>query len=842
MIAWVVTVLLGLVALYLLMRGRRWASFKCSTFVRLGQLCEWRANFEGARRYYQDALRESKDFFGVSDHRNAPIRCRLSKILMYTDQYARASEHLMEAISELRSGGREDSKDFAVCLAQFVMAQSRLCDDPAEQHELEKIAKEAAEKLLPFGKVVSSERASVWTALGSLYSSTGRKEDAIAALEKSLQIYRTDLAMRDPHVLVTLNNLALIYMQSERYEEAEGLLQESLDMVAELCGNPSAMVAQALLKLASCSAKAGKFEDAERRIKDAEQMSENLSGPTSEEYIYCISTFGMILTGQSSQEKQTLGLEKLRKAAELAQSQLPENSPMRMHVIRDYAEVAMHCGDREGAEGILEAELMSRRGQLESPSNGSVSNSSSDTAATETERAPLLRANSVKTATRDQLSMLERLAFIDLEKEQFDKAQAEMLEARNLALERFGDESEEYFRFSNLYARILGQDPSQIPDALEIIHATLQSIEKLDSPDTCKFLDLSIFSLSILSQLYEQRGEAIQQLRTQEQILKRIREREVRRPVIEEGGGHMSLTREENRTEEIANLHVLGLLFQRQGDKDGACSCFQDAKALADTMPEDSPKKAHIQAICTMVLCNFFEEVGRGDAEGCIQLLEECLALFSVTIGKAHEDYAFAVELLARCWRNRGELEKCRILLNEALQVRHQVFVDQGAPVEDVEGDPIPLRPEYASVLMNSAEAALQCKLLDVAEKRFLQARRLFEQLFPMMKDQAPLEAMDESSALVRKTANHPSRIEAINCLVRLSAVYMQRIQTADKVQEAAALKAQALALLSKALQVTSIMVKVDESLELKSDLVDTVEELRKKVADLEGTPLSPSP
>ena len=60
------------------------------------------------------------------------------------------------------------------------------------------------------------------------------------------------------------------------------------------------------------------------------------------------------------------------------------------------------------------------------------------------------------------------------------------------------------------------------------------------------------------------------------------------------------------------------------------------------------------------------------------------LALFSVTIGKAHEDYAFAVELLARCWRNRGELEKCRILLNEALQVRHQVFVDQGAPVEDV--------------------------------------------------------------------------------------------------------------------------------------------------------------
>ena len=145
---------------------------------------------------------------------------------------------------------------------------------------------------------------------------------------------------------------------------------------------------------------------------------------------------------------------------------------------------------------------------------------------------------------------------------------------------------------------------------------------------------------------------------------------------------------------------------------------------------------------------------------------------------------------------------------------------------------------------------------------------------------------MDESSALVRKTANHPSRIEAINCLVRLSAVYMQRIQTADKVQEAAALKAQAvrpilgtyscyvasgtfgvtrlsswtvflcvvadvvkqfcawvqLALLSKALQVTSIMVKVDESLELKSDLVDTVEELRKKVADLEGTPLSPSP
>ena len=61
------------------------------------------------------------------------------------------------------------------------------------------------------------------------------------------------------------------------------------------------------------------------------------------------------------------------------------------------AEVAMHCGDRKGAEGILEAELMSRRGQLESPSNGSVSNSSSDTAATETERAPLLRANSVKT-------------------------------------------------------------------------------------------------------------------------------------------------------------------------------------------------------------------------------------------------------------------------------------------------------------------------------------------------------------------------------------------------------------------------------------------------------------
>ena len=114
--------------------------------------------------------------------------------------------------------------------------------------------------------------------IARFYESQGAYEQALPWGENCLSATRKRLGEEHPHVVTSLNNLALLYDEQGRYSEAEPLYLKALEIIKKLPGEEHPLVATSLNNLANLYDHQGRYEAAEPLYQQALKIYEKTLG------------------------------------------------------------------------------------------------------------------------------------------------------------------------------------------------------------------------------------------------------------------------------------------------------------------------------------------------------------------------------------------------------------------------------------------------------------------------------------------------------------------------------------------------------------------------------------
>jgi serine/threonine protein kinase/Tfp pilus assembly protein PilF len=121
--------------------------------------------------------------------------------------------------------------------------------------------------------------AELWSLLGELYEDQEKRDDAIDAYERALEIRELEMAGQDDRALAdSLYDLGLINFEEMRFAEAEVYLDQAADLYRQLFG-ASQRMADTLKYLASAEEEIGQTEDAERHLREAYDVWATIETP-----------------------------------------------------------------------------------------------------------------------------------------------------------------------------------------------------------------------------------------------------------------------------------------------------------------------------------------------------------------------------------------------------------------------------------------------------------------------------------------------------------------------------------------------------------------------------------
>ncbi|MBF0134486.1 MAG: tetratricopeptide repeat protein [Magnetococcales bacterium] len=140
---------------------------------------------------------------------------------------------------------------------------------------------------------------------------TGRRDVALSMLKKSMRIFTSGLGEKAPQMVHVLNNLARSHMQIGAYSEALAVLEKALDIAAHslLSHYPEVLLVKELL--AETYQHLGNLDDAERLFLEVVASKETLHGPQDPGILPALNALGRFYLKQGFLEKSLALYERI---------------------------------------------------------------------------------------------------------------------------------------------------------------------------------------------------------------------------------------------------------------------------------------------------------------------------------------------------------------------------------------------------------------------------------------------------------------------------------------------------------------------------------------------------
>jgi len=142
----------------------------------------------------------------------------------------------------------------------------------------------------------------IFTSLGWFYQGQGDYTSAEPWFEQCVEVVKSRLGERHPHVASSLNNLAILYQSQGRYELAEPLYQEALALRKDLLGDRHPDVAQSLNNLAILYNLQGRYELAEPLYQEALALRKELLGDRHPDVAQSLNNLALLYDSQGRYE------------------------------------------------------------------------------------------------------------------------------------------------------------------------------------------------------------------------------------------------------------------------------------------------------------------------------------------------------------------------------------------------------------------------------------------------------------------------------------------------------------------------------------------------------------
>jgi len=190
--------------------------------------------------------------------------------------YDSAVAYLEYARERLREAHGSESHEHASSLNR--LGRARLV--AGDLDEAESLHREALERFRELTGPESLEVAPLWSTWGGVQAERTQQDAAEASYLEALEIRRSRLPEGDDAILLTLNNLGLLYREMGRLDEAIAMLQETVEGRRALYGDrPHLVLAVSLNNLAGALEEGGRYSEAEPLYRESLEIRSTLLEP-----------------------------------------------------------------------------------------------------------------------------------------------------------------------------------------------------------------------------------------------------------------------------------------------------------------------------------------------------------------------------------------------------------------------------------------------------------------------------------------------------------------------------------------------------------------------------------
>jgi serine/threonine-protein kinase len=182
------------------------------------------------------------------------------------DQAAAGFKHALDVLDEPGAVLSDHGRNLRVTvLANW----SAMLIDSGDYARSEELALKALDTSVEAPSVPMETMASIWSTIATSREGLGRKQEALAAFQRSLEIQREATGEMHPSYALVLNNLALLYYGMDRLGDAISAMTESVRIRRATLGDRHPQTATALFNLARLQTLAGDLDAAETHAEEA---------------------------------------------------------------------------------------------------------------------------------------------------------------------------------------------------------------------------------------------------------------------------------------------------------------------------------------------------------------------------------------------------------------------------------------------------------------------------------------------------------------------------------------------------------------------------------------------
>jgi serine/threonine-protein kinase len=199
-------------------------------------------------------------------------------------------------------------------------------------------------------------QAEMLDAIGRVYQSLGRFEDARPYLAQALELRRQVFGDSDPLVAESLERMGNILRLTGAYAEAEPYFRESLDLGRRLLGPESPRIATTLNNLSILLRTVGRYQEAEALVREALEIWQRAETDMDSELAFALRNLGWLRSLQGDPE----GAERYyRQALEMRRGLEEDLEVAGMEIL--IADLLLARDDWQGAGELYRGALETRR-------------------------------------------------------------------------------------------------------------------------------------------------------------------------------------------------------------------------------------------------------------------------------------------------------------------------------------------------------------------------------------------------------------------------------------------------------------------------------------------------
>jgi tetratricopeptide (TPR) repeat protein len=271
-------------------------------------------------------------------------------VLVSSGQYQEAEESLEQAYFQaLDAGAWEVAADAAVSLIRVVGYLQARYDEGLRW------SRHAAAMLsILEAEPDSLTRVIYFMHVASLYSVTGKSEEAKASHHQALEIVERTLGPSHPSVGSALNNIAMLHIAARTYGEAKVLLERSVAISEETVGPDHPKYAIPLDNLGHVYRNLGAHERAKSMHLRARAVMEKTLGPDHPDVAQSLNNLALVYGDTGEHEAAT---ELYRQALAIYEKTLGPDHPDVAQSLNNLALVVRTMGRHEEAKGLHERAL-----------------------------------------------------------------------------------------------------------------------------------------------------------------------------------------------------------------------------------------------------------------------------------------------------------------------------------------------------------------------------------------------------------------------------------------------------------------------------------------------------